>query len=82
MKSIKMALTAAAIFAVVGGALAFKTTTNTGGTFRCETTSQTTCTSPLKYSLASAPLGSELFCNDGAGGTSCTTSTRVVEDAK
>jgi hypothetical protein len=70
MKKVKTFLTAAAVLVVVGGALAFKG--HRQGAFICQTTSSSTCSSgDLNYRQDEVG-GSTLFCNDGAGGTSCT----------
>jgi hypothetical protein len=85
MKNLKMAFTAAAIFAVVGSALAFKTDrANTSGTLRCNIAASipAPCEDNIKYVEVSAPQGSPALCNDGLGGSTCDQSKRVVQDDK
>ena len=86
MKSIKMALTAAAIFAVVGGALAFKTTKAIDGTIFCNlgATEAAPCeNTELKYTLVGSGQGSPAFCSTSLSSTVCDQERpNVIEDAK
>jgi hypothetical protein len=74
MKRIKMLLTAAVVFTVVGGALAFKPY---NGTFLCSTVSGT-CPTDHLYKITGGSL--TRFCNDD--GSQCThqITTAQVDD--
>ena len=75
MKKVKMFVTAIAIFAVVGSALAFKTNkANTGGTLLCNLNAieAAPCASTtIKYLESSLPGNQPAYCNDGAGSPTC-----------
>jgi len=78
MKKVKMIVTAAAIFAVVGSALAFKTTTNQGNIACIAGGSTGTCPSTLDYNTSTSGI---LFLHCGAAGSTAdcnTTSTTQV----
>jgi len=77
MKKVRMIVSAVAVFAIVGSALAFSGHKN--GAYLCQSSSGT-CTSTTKYKI-DTQNGTSMFCNDGAGGSSCTTSRTVVQDA-
>jgi hypothetical protein len=60
MKKAKIMLSALAVVAVVGGALAFKAT-KFNGTFYCSTTKTVTC--PTSSIYTTSPVGRTLFCS-------------------
>jgi len=73
MKKAKIMLTALGLFAVVGGALAFKANMRTGNLF-CSTTTSSAC--PVKAVTTTPAAGVILYCTDVATDP-CTIAQRV-----
>lgn len=73
MKKAKVILTALSVFAVVGGALAFKAA-KVNGTLFCTSTQNAVCDINQKYIPSSDPQAVNLFCTvTSAGQNGCTT---------
>ena len=85
MKKVRMILSAVAVFAIVGSALAFKTQMYSG-TLKCKSSSAGTCpTSTTRYIQVGItdPQGVDLFCNSGnEQDNSCDEKLRVKADPK
>lgn len=81
MKKVKMLFTAATIFTVVGGALAFKSHT-LSGTLKCATSSGTCPTSTDRYITTDLldPAGVDRYCNTGVeSDNNCTSALQRVK---
>lgn len=76
MKNVKMSLSAIAIFAVVGAALAFTPAKGKGGLF-CKSSSTGTCSATADY--ASDPSEGEFDFWCGATSTACQNNTTVQQ---
>ena len=76
MKKVKVLLTAITIFAVVGGALAFKA--NRSGTYFCRPFSQGSGTCPTAHKFKIDASGTSMYCTNS--GTNCNLLTTVVQD--
>ena len=79
MKKAKILMTAIAVFAIVGGALAYKAHTKRLGNWFCSTTKTCDCT--ILASTTTDPRGTTLFCTDVAEDC-CTIKHRVVPNFK
>ena len=84
MKKVKMILSAIAVFAIVGGALAFKTNSSVyGGALLCNTPQQgsTTCADQITKYASDQTNGSTMVCNSGVvGDLNCTNNVKVVSN--
>jgi hypothetical protein len=80
MKKVRMIVSAVAIFAVVGSALAFKSH-KTSGLFFCNVNANqaATCSDQVTKYIINTSTGSAAFCNNGAGGTDCNQSIAHVQ---
>lgn len=81
MKKAKIILTLITVFAVAGGALAFKAYKEYNGQYFCQETEGVCSNTLTKYKVVTTGNSDFLECNNGSGSTICNNELRVTTDA-